>query len=125
MFSNLSKKWDKGAEYCAFFPNVLLGVHKDHAFAIILTPAGAERTIERIELYYANEEAAQSAYDGMRATNAAMWKKVFEEDIMVVEAMQSGRHAPAYDGGKFSAIMDTPTHHFHKWVANGMLKAQS
>ena len=39
-FSKLSSKWDQGAEYCAFFPNVLLGVHHDHAFAIILTPAG-------------------------------------------------------------------------------------
>ena len=124
-FANLSSKWDKGAEYCAFFPNVLLGVHNDHAFAIILTPAGPERTIERIELYYASQEAAQSAYDGLRATNAAMWKKVFEEDIQVVEGMQSGRHAPAYDGGKFSSVMDTPTHHFHKWVAHGMLNGHN
>ena len=123
-FSQLSSKWDKGAEYCAFFPNVLLGVHHDHAFAIILTPAGPERTIERIELYYASEEVASAAYDDMRAVNTAMWKKVFEEDILVVEGMQSGRHAPLYDGGKFSSVMDTPTHHFHKWVASGMLKSQ-
>ena len=123
-FANLSAKWDKGAEYCAFFPNVLLGVHHDHAFAIILTPAGPHRTVERIELYYASEEVAGAAFDDMRAVNTAMWKKVFEEDIEVVEGMQSGRHAPLYDGGKFSSIMDTPTHHFHKWAANGMLKSQ-
>ncbi len=122
-FANLSAKWDKGAEYCAFFPNVLLGVHHDHAYAIILTPAGPSRTIERIELYYAAEDAAHEAYADMRAVNTAMWKKIFEEDIEVVEGMQSGRHAPLYDGGKFSSIMDTPTHHFHKWVANGMLRS--
>ncbi len=28
VFGGLSKKWDKAAEYCAFFPNVLFGVHK-------------------------------------------------------------------------------------------------
>jgi len=123
-FANLSSKWDKGAEYCAFFPNVLLGVHHDHAFAIILTPAGPERTIERIELYYASDDVASNAYDDMRQVNTAMWKKVFEEDIQVVEGMQSGRHAPLYDGGKFSSVMDTPTHHFHKWVAEGMLRSQ-
>ena len=123
-FENLSEKWDKGAEYCAFFPNVLLGVHNDFSFAIILTPAGPERVIERIELYYASQEVAGRAYDDMRAVNAAVWKKIFKEDIEVVEGMQSGRHAPLYDGGKFSAIMDTPTHHFHKWVANGMLRSQ-
>ena len=123
-FGKLSSKWDQGAEYCAFFPNVLLGVHHDHAFAIILTPAGPERTIERIELYYASDDVSQEAYDDMRAINTAMWKKVFEEDILVVEGMQKGRHAPLYDGGKFSSVMDTPTHHFHKWVAEKMLRSQ-
>ena len=85
-------------------------------------PAGPERTVERIELYYASEDVAQAAYDDMRAVNTAMWKKVFEEDIQVVEGMQKGRHAPLYDGGKFSSMMDTPTHHFHKWVASEMLE---
>ena len=54
----------------------------------------------------------------MRETNSKMWKEVFVEDIQVVEGMQKGRNAPAYDGGKFSAVMDAPTHHFHRWVTN-------
>jgi choline monooxygenase len=29
-----------GAEYIALYPNVLLGVHRDHAFAIVLEPRG-------------------------------------------------------------------------------------
>ena len=59
----------------------------------------------------------------MRAKNAAMWKDVFMEDIEVLEGMQAGRMAPSYDGGKFSAVMDYPTHHFHKWVAQRMMRA--
>ena len=116
-FANLSEKWDSGAEYCALFPNVLLGVHKDHAFAIILMPQGQEATLERIELYYADEEALGEAYADMRQTNAKMWKDIFVEDIEVVEGMQKGRHSPSYDGGKFSAVMDEATHHFHRWAA--------
>ena len=42
-FDGLSEKWDKAAEYCAFFPNVLYGVHKDHAFAIVLVPTGRKQ----------------------------------------------------------------------------------
>ena len=61
-------------------------------------------------------------YTLMRAKNAAMWKDVFIEDIEVLEGMQAGRMAPYYDGGKFSAVMDYPTHHFHKWVAQRMMK---
>ena len=39
-FEGLSTKWDTAAEYCAFFPNVLFGVHKDHCYAILLIPNG-------------------------------------------------------------------------------------
>ena len=42
---------------------------------------------------------------------------MFEEDIFVVEGMQKGRYAPHFDGGRFSAVMDNPTHCFHAWVA--------
>lgn len=119
-FKNLSEKWDTGAEYIALFPNVLLGVHKDHYFNIILTPDGVNKTIEQIEIYYTDETALGDDFADMRATNTAMWRTVFAEDIQVVEGMQKGRSANAYDGGKFSAVMDEPTHHFHKWVATAL-----
>jgi phenylpropionate dioxygenase-like ring-hydroxylating dioxygenase large terminal subunit len=119
-FDGLSAKWDTGAEYVALFPNVLIGVHRDHYFAIILTPDGPEKTVEQIELYYTTQHATTEKYADMRTTNSAMWRTVFAEDITVVEGMQKGRHAPAYDGGKFSAVMDGPTHHFHKWVAQAL-----
>jgi phenylpropionate dioxygenase-like ring-hydroxylating dioxygenase large terminal subunit len=61
----------------------------------------------------------------MRAKNTAMWKDIFIEDIGVVEGMQKGRNAPSYDGGKFSPVMDCPTHHFHKWVASALLVEQN
>ena len=116
-FGGLSGKWDSGAEYIALFPNVLLGVHHDHAFAILLLPDGSGRTHEQVEIYYADESVRGEEFAAMRATNTEMWRTVFAEDVGVVEGMQRGRHAPGYDGGKFSAVMDAPTHHFHSWVA--------
>ncbi len=120
-FEGLTNKWDTAAEYCAFFPNVLFGVHKDHCYAILLSPNGQGKTTERISIYYASEEAAYGpSFADMRSTNTRLWKGIFIEDIGVVEGMQRGRYAPSYDGGKFSPKMDTPTHHFHKWVASQM-----
>ena len=119
-FDGLSAKWNTGAEYVALFPNVLFGVHRDHYFSIILTPEGPEKTTEHIELYYTTPHATTAEFGDMRATNSAMWRNVFAEDIPVVEGMQKGRHAPAFDGGKFSAVMDGPTYHFHKWVAKAL-----
>ena len=112
-FPEVGAKWNEQAEYIAAYPNVLLGVHRDHAYAIILEPRGLERTAEHVHIYYAEP----GADEGMKARNAQLWKGVFEEDIFVVEGMQKGRHVTTFDGGRFSPVMDSPTHCFHSWVA--------
>jgi len=117
-FEGLSDKWDKGAEYVSFFPNVLFGVHRDHSFAILLEPVGPQETVEHIELYYASPEMTDEGYADLRIRNAALWKEIFVEDISVVEGMQKGRRGDLFDGGKFSPAMDVPTHCFHDWVAS-------
>ena len=112
-FPEVGTKWNEQAEYIAVYPNVLLGVHRDHAYAIVLQPVSTERTIEHVHIYY----AAPGTDEGLRARNTQLWKGVFEEDIFVVEGMQRGRHATGFDGGRFSPVMDSPTHCFHAWVA--------
>ncbi len=119
-FPGLSGKWDEGAEYIALYPNVLLGVHRDQTFAIVLEPVGFERTIEHVAIFYTRPEVTADGWREMREKNAAMWREVFDEDIFVVEGMQKGRHACGFDGGKFSPVMDSPTHCFHHWVATRM-----
>ena len=113
-FADLNAKWDTAAEYIAVYPNVLLGVHRDHAFVIILIPDGPEKTYEHIHLFYSKENTPEQ----LRLQNMKQWKLVFEEDVPVVEGMQRGRHAVNFDGGRFSPVMDNPTHCFHCWVAN-------
>lgn len=112
-FEGISDKWDTAAEYITAFPNVLMGVHRDHTFAIILVPEGPEKTVENVHFYYAQPKTDAE----LRVKNTKQWKMVFEEDIFVVEGMQRGRHAPKFDGGRFSPVMDSPTHLFHEWVA--------
>ena len=112
-FAGLSDQWVSGGEYVTVFPNVLLGVQRDHAFVIVLEPQAIDRTREHVHLFYASPDTEAD----LRARNAAQWREVFEEDIFVVEGMQKGRHAPHFDGGRFSPAMDAPTHCFHDWVA--------
>ena len=115
-FKGLPEFWDTGAEYVALYPNVLLAAQRDHGFAIILQPVARDVTHEHVHLYYATPDTDA----GMRAKNAELWKGVFIEDIGVCEAMQKGRAAPGFDGGRFSPVMDAPTHNFHDWVARRM-----
>jgi len=119
-FAGLSDVWNTQSEYISLFPNVLLGVHRDHAFAMILMPQGPEETLERVALCYARPDIDTPRWHAMLERNAEIWRGVFNEDIRVVEGMQRGRHGPLFDGGTFSPVMDVPTHIFHKWVAGKM-----
>lgn len=124
-FENLSEKWHEGAEYIVVYPNVLLGVQRDHGFAFVLEPVSCEKTIEHIELYYVKTPEDAPEHASLRAQNAALWKAVFEEDVFVVEGMQKGRHGVLFDGGRFSPAMDGPTHCFHHWVASQISKGRA
>jgi len=106
------------AEYIAFFPNVLLGIHRDHGYAIVLIPDGPTRTEERIQLLYVDATVAEDADMAPRVqAHARQWRQVFEEDLGVVAGMQRGRLSPGFDGGVFSPVLETPTHAFHRWTA--------
>ncbi len=122
-FDGLGAQWDTGAEYVALYPNVLFGVHRDHTYAILLEPHGMDRTVERVEIYYA--EPPEALDHDLLARNAEQWKGVFVEDVFVVEGMQKGRQGVFFDGGKFSPAMDGPTHNFHHWIASQIEKGRS
>lgn len=122
-FPNLPEKWAKAAEYTALFPNVLLGIHQDHYFAILLEAVAVDRTVEHLEIYYVGEAATGDIYAETRAANRATWKIVFDEDVDVVERMQRGRQSPGFTGGVFSPRMDPPTHCFHRWLAGKLVEA--
>ena len=116
-FGGLEKKWNTASEYISLYPNVLLGVHRDHTYAIILEPKSTNKTREHVAIYYASAEATKARFKDLRIKNKLFWEDVFKEDIFVVEGMQEGRNGKFFDGGKFSPAMDGPTHLFHEWVA--------
>ena len=116
-FEGLSSKWDTNSEYIALYPNVLLGVHRDHIFSIVVEPISTEKSIEHVSIYYAKRPDEMSKLKKLIKSNAKFWRSVFLEDVFVVEGMQRGRKGLIFDGGKFSPVMDNPTHCFHQWVA--------
>ena len=122
-FKNLGPEWDTKGEYIVLFPNLVLGVQKDHIFNLIIEPLAPNKIREHIELYYSDPTMLADEYKETRRENAKLWKNVFEEDIFVVEGMQKGRYAKGFDGGRFSPIMDEPTHVFHDWYARKILNS--
>ncbi len=124
-FPDLSSKWDQAAEYVALFPNLLLGLHADHFYAVRLEPLDPDRTLEHFEIYYVGDEPLGPDFAAIRAENAEIWRTVFAEDVSVVEEMQRGRDSPAFQGGVFTPVLEPPTHCFHRWVAKALASAES
>ena len=121
-FPSWPKDKENIAEYVALFPNVMLGIHKDHFYAYWLEPVNNEYTKEHMEIYYVGNVAANSKkFKSLRKQNFELWKGVQSEDLNIIEGMQEGRNSPAYNGGNFSPALDNPTHHFAKWVANSLI----
>ena len=121
-FPSWPKHKENIAEYIALFPNVMLGIHKDHYYAYWLEPINHELTLEHMEIYYVGEEAANSKkFKSLREQNHKQWEDIQKEDVDIIQGMQIGRNSPVYNGGNFSPVMDNPTHHFHKWVATNIV----
>ena len=120
-FPNWPKNLYQNSEYVSLFPNVMLGIHVDHFYAFWLEPLSNNNTREHFEMYYVGDESASSdEYKEIRKKNFVFWQEVMNEDIAAIERMQKGRSSPAYNGGNFSPVMDTPTLMFHKWVATNL-----
>ena len=124
LFSGWDSERLKTAEYLSLYPNVLLGIQADHFFVILLMPEAAEQTRERLQFFYADQQALTDVFSMRRQSLHEAWRLVFAEDISVVEGMQKGRASPAFDGGLFTPLMDIPTHHFHQWLQQGVTAHQ-
>ena len=119
-FAGLGPKWDTGAEYPMYFPNVMIGFHRNQFYGFIVEPVAHDRSIEHVQIFYADPSVAGDEWREMRERNAKNWREIFDEDIFVVEGMQRGRSASTFDGGKFSPAMDGPTHCFHDYIARAV-----
>ena len=104
--------------------NVLLGIHRDHFYAVLITPEGSRRTHERLKIFYYDEAVRKSSFDAARETNRKQWQSIFLEDRSAVESMQRGRQSPGFKGGVFSPVMEQTTHAFHAWVARALLEGR-
>lgn len=116
--------WSGRGEYAALFPNLLLGAHADHLFAMRVEPDGPGRCVEKVDLFV-SPSAMGPEHAPSRTALAEGWRAVFDEDVGVVEGMQQGRASPAFGGGLITPVLEGPTRAFHRWAAGRLLEALS
>jgi len=121
--AGLADEWLEKAEYVAVYPNVMFGIHRDHFYSVIATPVAPGRTRERARIYCFSEEGLSAALAPLRRKTTEVWRGIFAEDVIAVEGMQAGRYSSAFDGGALTPVMDSPTRHFHVWMAQHLMPA--
>jgi choline monooxygenase len=103
------------------FPNLIIAPLADMTFSIILLPQSAERTRERVEFFFVGDEALQERFAVARNAGAEFISSVNAEDIKIVEAVQRGRHSPAFIGGQFVQAQEATSLQFQKILAAQIL----
>ncbi|MDH3679941.1 MAG: aromatic ring-hydroxylating dioxygenase subunit alpha [Acidimicrobiia bacterium] len=114
---DLSPSDAASGRFIALFPNLLLSVLPNHAFAMILQPVAADRTIET-GVWLIPPNACPT--DDEFAATRDFWIEVNSEDIAIVERGQRGLGHAHYTPGRLSPRFEEPLHRFHNLVADRM-----
>ncbi len=120
VFSNLSSDWKKTAEYVVFFPNLMIGIHPDHAWFLISEPITVTTSKERLIFYFVGEESLTPQFDELREAVIKRWDRINREDIAMVERLQMGHLSPEFDGGCFSPSLEKALQHFHLQIRDSL-----
>src|SRR5258708_6220346 len=82
------------------FPHLIIAPLADVTFSIIVLPQSAARTRERVEFFFAGDEALHDRFAGPRHTAAEFVSSVNAEAISIVESLHRGRRSPAFPRGQ-------------------------
>ncbi len=104
------------AEYVTVFPNLMVGVHPDYFLVFIVNPLSSSQTQERMTFYFAGDAAMTPENEALRHLPIDLWQATNDEDIDMIERLQSGRRSPHFAGGCFSPELEEAVYRFQQMV---------
>ncbi|MEM6254272.1 MAG: aromatic ring-hydroxylating dioxygenase subunit alpha [Cyanobacteria bacterium P01_D01_bin.156] len=110
------------AEYITVFPNLMLGVHPDYFLVFLVNPVTPSESEERMAFYFVGDDAMTPENRALRHLPIDLWKVTNDEDIEMIERMQTGRRSPGFDGGRFSPALEQPVYQFQQEIAKAVGK---
>ncbi len=103
-------------------PNLMITCLPNLFKVIILNPLGPVRTRERLVVFFIGDEAMREDLSEARATVMKNWSlNVNNQDIGIIEKMQTGRSSTAFDGGRFMPKQEQTSLHFQQMLAKRMM----
>ena len=105
------------AEYITVFPNLMLSVHPEYFLVMIANPISSSRTQERFTFYFVGDAAMTPENQALRYLPIDLWQVLNDDDITMIEGMQTGRQSPKFDGGCFSPEFERNVYRFQQKIA--------
>ena len=102
------------ALYYWIFPNTMLNIYPDNMSINIILPIDHEKTLTIFEWYF-EQPGTGEGWESVQQT-VAFSDEIQQEDIGIVEAVQSGLKSRSYDKGRFSVLRENGVHHFQALI---------
>ena len=115
-FPGLAPEYAPRTEALCLFPNLLITVFNDNLRIIIVEPLGPDRCRERVNVFFVGDDAMAPNLEEIRNAAIARFQEFNDEDIGIIEALQTAFAANAFDGGVFSPYFDQNIGHFQGLV---------
>ena len=103
------------------FPNVSLSILPNHVFVMILNPVSAGHTSEQTYILTPPGTLDAAGVDAAMVRLHAFWDHVNQEDIAIVERVQTGISTTDYPGGRMCYRFEEPLHRFQNMIIDRMV----
>jgi len=102
------------------FPNWMFSIHPAYLIHWHVIPEAVDRTRVDVHAHFVNGAATDEAHANARKKLLDYYEALNGEDESICRQLQEGRHAPAYDGGRFSPYWDGGTVHLANLIRQAM-----
>ena len=119
-FPNLPEAKKKRGDWFVLFPNFAFEIFPDQVDVFVAEPLGVNQCRETIAIYLNGDGAHAPEYKEARDGVVQNWHDLNNEDVGVIERMQSGRRSEGFDGGVLSPYWDPVLQHFAKLIYTTM-----
>jgi phenylpropionate dioxygenase-like ring-hydroxylating dioxygenase large terminal subunit len=92
-----------------------------HLVTLLYRPLAADRTFEYLDVLVHPSVKADRQFDEVLDRITSFWAFVNDQDIRLVENVQSGIQSQGYQGGRLCYHFEEPVHRFQNMVADHMI----
>jgi len=110
-YPGLSTDDAKRGMWFACMPNFAAEVYADQFVVLATYPVAPDETLEELHFFVVGDAAAtEQRYAAGREELIQMWDDLNKEDVELLERLQQGRRAIAFDGSIMSPAWEGPAH---------------